>query len=277
MALDQTEIRKSVKNRIYQSGLGQKPSIRQTDQGTAAVTDDVVVFDMLTGEGDKLRPGQTLSTYNGAVDAAYGFYVLSVATDTITCANGDRGPVIPNSTTLPQLLEHQADVTEAEIDLAIGDIIDSYLFPELFDIVLDSFTPSMASLQSDADPLDREIIRAWQAVGPTLYQVPIKLVENMPTGEFSSGKMLVYDVRITTDVNYSSKRNVAIATSTGVGLEALIARGAAAICIEGIEGAPTEEGGQESRKAWASFYNTKRQMETALAKESVTSFKVDRG
>ena len=277
MALDQTEIRKSVKNRIYQSGLGQKPSIRQTVLGNSSVTNDAVDFTLLAGEGDKVRPGQTLSTYNAEVGSTYGFYVLSVSTDTVTCANGDRGSAIADTTALPHLLEHQADVTEAEIDLAIGDIIDSYLFPELFDIILDSFTPNMSSLQSNADPLDVEILRAWQKVGPTLYQVPIKLVENMPTGEFASGNMLVYDVRITTDVDYSSKRRVGIATSTGVGLEALIARGAAAICIEGIEGAPTEEGGQESRKAWASFYNTKRQMETALAKESVTSFKVDRG
>ena len=163
------------------------------------------------------------------------------------------------------------------VQTAIDDIINSYLFPEVFDIFMDSFTPNFASLQSTADADDEEIVRAWQKLGTVTYQVPIKLIQNMPTAEFSTGKMLTYDVRSGADVDYSVKRRVSIANSTNTALEGLIAKGAAALCIEGVEEAPSEDAEQQSRPLWASFYNAKRQFETDIAKESVTSFKVDRG
>jgi hypothetical protein len=277
MALTRGNIVKAVKSRIYNTGLGQKPSLRQ-GTGTAAVTDDLVVFSVASGEGAKIRPGQILSSWN-STDAtdAYGFYVLSLSTDELTCANGYDGVAIANSASVPGLLEHQANPTEYTVQAAIDDIVASYLFPEVFDIFMDSFTPNLASLQTTADADNEEIIRAWQKVGPTTYQVPIKLIQNMPTAEFSTGKMVTYDVRVSTDVDYSVKRRVSIANSTNLALEGLIAKGAAALCIEGVEEAPDEEGQQQSRPLWASFYNAKRQFETDIAKESVTQFRVDRG
>ena len=277
MALTRGDIVKATKARIYNTGLGQKPSIRQAT-GTAAVTGDVVVFNVATGEGAKLRAGHILSAWSSTdADDAYGFYILSLSTDEVTAANGYNGVAIANSATMPVLLEHQANPTEYMVQTAIDDIINSYLFPEVFDIFLDSFTPSFASLQSAADADDEEIIRAWQKVGPILYQVPIKLIQNMPTAEFASGKMVTYDVRVSTDVDYSVKRKVSIANSTDPALVGLIAKGAAALCIEGVEEAPDEDGQQQSRPLWASFYNAKRQFETAIAKEAVTKFRVDRG
>ena len=273
--LSRPDIVKAVKDRIYNSGLGEKPSIRQAS-GNSAVTGDTVVFTV--ADGTKVRQGHVLSSY-GTTDAddAYGFYVLSISTNELTCVNGYDGAAIADVTAMPALLEHQAEVGEYQIQKAIDDIINSYLFPELFDIFVDSFTPSMSALQTDADPLDHEIIRAWQKIGTTMYQVPIKLIQNMPTSQFSSGKMFIYDVRSATDVDYSVKRKVAIATSTDPALEGLIAKGAAALTIEGVEGAVDEENPSQSRPLWASFYNAKRQFETAIAKEAVTQFKVDRG
>ncbi|KKK76603.1 hypothetical protein LCGC14_2861950, partial [marine sediment metagenome] len=184
MALTRGNIVKAVKARIYNTGLGQKPSIRQ-GTGTAVVTDDIVVFSVATGEGAKIRAGHILSSWN-STDAtdAYGFYVLSLLTDEVTCANGYNGAAIANSASVPALLEHQAEPTEYMVQTAIDDIVASYLFPEVFDIFMDSFTPNFASLQSTADVDDEEIIRAWQKIGGTTYQVPIKLIQNMPTAEF---------------------------------------------------------------------------------------------
>lgn len=277
MALSRPDIVKGVKARIYNSGIGQKPSVRE-GTGTATVTGDKVAFSLASGEGAKVRKGQVLSSW-GTTDTtdAYGFYVLSVSTDALVCVNGFNGAAIANSATVPVLLEQQAAPTEYDVQAAIDDIVASYLYPELFDIVMDSFTPNMTTLQTQADALDVEIIRAWQKVGPTLYQVPIKLIQNMPTAEFASGQMLTYDVRLQTDVDYSAKRKIALATSTDAALEGLIAKGAAALCIEGVEEAPDEDGEQASRPLWASFYNAKRQMENSIAKESVTQFRVDRG
>ena len=277
MALTRGNIVKAVKERIYNSGLGQKPSLRQSSD-TATVVGDTVSFDVAAGTGAKLRAGHVLSSWN-STDAtdAYGFYVLSISTDTVTCANGYSGVAIANAATIPPILEHQAEPTEYVVQKAIDDIIDSYLFPEVFDIFMDSFTPNLATLQSNADADDQEIIRAWQKVGPTLYQVPIKLIQNLPTAEFASGNMLTYDVRVSTSVDYSAKRKVTIANSTDTALEGLIAKGAAALCIEGVEEAPEEGAEQQSRPLWSSFYNAKRQFETSIAKEAVTQFKVDRG
>ncbi len=278
MALTRANIVKAVKSRIYNSGLGQKPSLRR-GTGTATVADDIVTFSVVGGEGAKIRAGHILSSWNSTdTTDAYSFYVLSLSTDALTCANGYEGTAIANSANVPALLEHQAEPTEYVVQAAIDDIIVGYLFPEVFDIIMDSFTPDFSSLQTNADTLDEEIIRAWQKIGGTTYQVPIKLIQNMPTADFASGKMLTYDVRVSTDVDYSAKRRVSIANSTNLALEGLIAKGAAALCIEGVEVVPEEEGEQpQSRPLWASFYNAKRQLETDIAKESVTAFRVDRG
>jgi hypothetical protein len=242
------------------------------------VTDDTVTFSLATDEGAKVKSGQILSSWNSAdADDAYGFYVITVTGDSVLCANGYDGAAIANSAAVPAFLEHQADPAEYTVQTAIDDIIASYLFPELFDIVMDSFTPNLSNLQTEADVLDVEIIRAWQKIGPTTYQVPIKLIQNMPTDTFTSGKMLAYDAVTAIDINYSAKRKIAIATSSDPALVGLIAKGAAALCIEGVEEAPKEDEEQQSRPLWASFYNAKRQMETSIAKESVTQFKVDRG
>ena len=277
MALTRANIVKLVKDRLYNPGLGEKPSLRQAE-GTATVTGDLVDITTVTGEGVKIKPGHKLSSWN-STDAsdAYGFYVLSVSSETITCANGHEGAAIANSATTPVVLEHQATVTEYFVQKAIDDIIASYLFPEVFDIAMDSFTPDLTSQQTQADTLDEEIIRAWQKVGVTTYQIPIKLIQNVPTATFASGKMLSYSVRSSIDVDYSAKRKVALATSSDLALEGLIAKGAAALCAEGIEEATTEEQVPASRPLWASFYNAKRQFETSVAKEAVTQFKVDRG
>ena len=277
MALTRGNIVKAVKSRIYNSGLGQKPSLRR-GTGSVTVADDIVTFSVVTGEGAKIRAGHILSSWNSTdTTDAYGFYVLSLSSDALTCANGYNGAAIANSATVPAIMEHQAEPTEYTVQAAIDDIIAAYLYPEVFDIIMDSFTPNFASLQSTADANDEEIIRAWQKIGPTTYQVPIKLIQNMPTAEFSTGKMVTYDVRVSTDVDYSAKRRVSITNSTNTALEGLIAKGAAALCVEGVEEAPDEEGEQQSRPLWASFYNAKRQLETDIAKESVTQFKVDRG
>jgi hypothetical protein len=277
MALVRGDIVKATKDRIYNSGLGQKPSLRLAT-GNTSVTGDTVTFSLATDEGAKVRAGHILSTWN-TTDAtdAYVFYVIQPTGDSVLCANGYGGTAIADSVAVPTILEHQAEPTEYVVQKAIDDIVASYLFPEVFDIIMDSFTPDLSSLQSQADVLDMDIIRAWQKIGPTTYQVPIKLIENMPTGDFASGKMLTYDAVTSIAINYSAKRKVSIATSTDLALTGLIAKGAAALCIEGVEEAPKEDETQESRPLWASFYNAKRQFETAIAKESVTQFKVDRG
>ena len=287
MALSQSTIVSSVKDKIYNTGLGEKPSIRQAT-GTATVSGGTVTFSVAAGQGAAHRAGHVLSSYN-STDAtdAYGFYILSIATDSITAVNGYEGAAIANAASMPALLEHQAPITEYRIHNAIDEIVAGYLFPEVFDVFNGTFTPNLATLQSNGDAGIEEVLRAWQYIGPTLYQVPLRIEPFMPTSEFASGKMLSYDVMTGTIVHYSASRRVSLADSSGTALEALIAKGAAALVVEGTETSSEWETSKNdarersqrnpSRPLWQSFYQAKRQYAEDFSRDVVRQWKVDRG
>lgn len=288
MALTRANIVSKVKDKIYNTGLGEKPSIRR-GTGTVTVSGDIATFDLNAGEGDEVRAGQVLSAYSSTdTDDAYGFYVLSISTDTLTTVNGYEGAAIANSAATPALLEHQAPVTAYRIQSAIDDIINNYLYPEVYDVITDTFTPNLATGQSDADANDEWILRCWQKVGPTYYQIPCKLEENVSTTMFASGKMLVYDAIYGATAYYSAARRVSLANSENTALEELIAKGAAALVIEGTE-APTQwetakndsvnrgELQSASRPLWQSFYQAKRQFMDDVTRSTVLEWKIDRG
>lgn len=287
MALSRSTISSKVKNYLYNTGIGEKPSIRQTS-GNSTVSGDTVTFNMASGEGAKVRAGQVLSTY-GATDTsdAYGFYVLSISTDTITAVNGYEGAAIPNSTSVG-LLEHQAPVTEFRVHQAIDDIIDNYLYPEVFDLIEDEIaSPNLTTGQSNADAADERVFRAWQQLGGIWYQIPAKIVKNVDTSMFASGRMIAYDAMHGSAIKYSAVRKVTIANSTDTALEDIIAKGAAALCLEGTEPSTqweyTKNDARErsqqgpSMGLWSSFYQARRNYSESLSRESVLEFKIDRG
>lgn len=287
MALSTSTILSKTKDYLYNSGLGEKPSIRQGN-GSSTVTGDIVTVPLATDEGAKLRPGHILSSYSAANSAAaYVFYVLSVSTDTATCVNGWQGATaIANSTAIPSLLEHQAPVTEYRMFQAIDEIVESFLWPTLYDIRTDSFTPDMTSMQSNADADDEYILRAWQQLGGVTYQVPASLVDNIDTSLFASGKMLQYDVVYPGTVYYSAGRKIDLTNSTNTAYEGLIAKGAAAILLEGTEASTQWESAKNdarerrtdaSRSLWQSFYQTKRELSDQLSRDTHTEFVIERG
>ena len=287
MALSTSTIFSQVKNYLYNSGLGEKPSIRQ-GTGTVTVSGDIVTFDLAAGQGGKIRAGHVLQVYNPADDTAcYAFYVISVSTDTLTCINGYEGsPTIANSAATPSLLEHQPPVLDAAIFRFIDQIVDSYLYPDVYDVFTDSFTPNLVSGQTAADADDMHIIRAWQSLGGIVYQIPCKVVHNMPTSLFATGKMLQYNVPYGASVGYSAARKVSLTNSTNTALEDLIAKGAAALALESTEASTQwesakndarERQGSPSRQMWQAFMLSKQSFANELAQETHTEFEIDRG
>jgi hypothetical protein len=243
---------------------------------------------MVAGQGGKLRDGHVLYAYNPAdADASYGFYVLSVSTDTVTAVNGYEGAAIANSASMPALLEHQSPISPAKIHNAIDDIIDGYLWPQIYDVEADSFTANLTTFQSAGDARDEKVLRAWQVIGSTLYQVGVNVSHDVDTSLFATGVMLSYDVVVPGTIYYSATRKVSLANSTNTQLEQLIAKGAAALVIEGAapstEWETSKNDARERRdtnspqKLWQSFYTAKREFASQLAQQNISEFRYDRG
>ena len=286
MALSQSGIVSKAKASIYSSGLGEKPSIRQTT-GNSSVSGDLVTFDMASGQGAKLREGHVLTSLAAtSASDAYSFYVLDVSTDTVTAVNGYDGTAIADATAVG-LLEHNAPVSEYMLFDKVDEIIDGYLYPEIYDIINDSFTANLATGEVDADANDEEVLRAWQIVGGRMWQVPARLVDNMPTSQFASGKMIAHDVSVGGTVYYSAVRRVSQANSSGNNLESLIAKGVAALAMETAEASTfweyAKNDAKERRESspsqvlWRQFYTAKSLLAEDFSRERVTSFKVNRG
>ncbi len=95
-----TEIVTRARSILYGSGLGERPSIRETNASAAETTSgQQVTFDMATGEAAKIKPGDILSVYDPDTELdAHVVYVLGISTDTITAINGFLGsPLIVGS------------------------------------------------------------------------------------------------------------------------------------------------------------------------------------
>lgn len=285
MALSRNTILSLAKDRLYGTGLGEKPSLRQ-GSGSTSVSGSTVTFDVT--DGTKVKPGHVLSSYGSSDTAdAFGFYVLSVSTNSLTCVNGYEGAAIGDAVSVAtSIFEHQAPVTEHRLQNAIDEIVDGYLYPEIFDVASDSFTPNLSTGQSNGDASDEEILRAWQKIGPTIYQIPMSVEPYMPAAEFASGKMLSYDVISSTTVYYSAIRRVTIAGSSGTALEGLIAKGAAALALEGAEASTQWESAKNdarersmtmSQSLWQDFYQAKQQLREDISRDTVRNWKIERG
>ena len=283
MALDQSTILAYARNRVYGTGLGEKPSIRQTLGSWTDAGGGLYTFAAADAtEAGKIKGGHMLSS-RGATSLAASFtmQVLGVSGTTVTCAL-DQGTAPTGSV---GLLEHGAQVTEYDIFVAINDIVESYLFPHIYDIATSTFAPDIAYGQSEANALDEEVLRAWQTLGGQERQIPITLTKNLDSTQFTSGKMFSYNALTGTDVAVSTIRRVSLATSTDTRLQDLIGKGAAALVVEGAEQAANWEYSKNdarerppmaSRSLWSSFFTARQLLADDLSRNRVTEIVVSR-
>jgi len=286
MALDKQGITKRTRHRLYGAGLGEKPTI-VSGTGNAAVSGSLATFDVAAGKGATLRAGHIITAYDPAANAAYGFYITDISTDTLTTINGYSGDSIANAAAVPSLLEVNAPVPAHVIHEAIDEIINGYLWPEVFDIVVDSFTPNQSTFQSNANALDERIIRGWQKSGNFTTRIPIELTKNVGTVDFASGKMISYDTTSGNDIYYTVLRRVSLANSTANALNGIIAKGAAAlvsesVALDGMWESSRKDAQERSDRSpadrlWQSFHSARRQYSEDLSRDTVGEFTVNRG
>jgi len=191
------------KDQLTGHGIGEAPPIRRvaSTSAFAVVNGDVVTFDLVAGEGAKVRAGEVLSSYN-ATDAtdAWVFYILSVSTDTVTVVNGYQGA--PSATVagdLDDVLLNQGDPdswTEYSLYRKVQALMENQLYPSIWSWGSATITsPSLATHQAEIPATVLAVEGAWQVLGGIAYPVSWWLTRDVPTAVSSTNSIFGYDAR----------------------------------------------------------------------------------
>lgn len=291
------DIVERAKNIIYGTGLGRKPALRRVaaDAAETGVGNEVVTFALLSGEGDKVKKGQILSVRSAETEgSAHVFYVLDVATDTVTAVDGYGGaPALTTDNIDGVVLEQNPLVTNFEIFEAIDQVVANHLWPEIY--MFDTATissPDLVNGQEAVGATVQEIVSSWQINGPDV--VPVAHLPKQPlnvhTSLASTGKMVTFDWIDGSTGYYTFKRKVVEGDDDGdPDLTRLIAAGAAAIAISNSiteltldRALPDNQNAAQLRQAasdrlWRDFLTIKGQMALELQREEPNRIYVDRG
>lgn len=286
MALDTAEIRSLTRDILYGTGLGEKPTLRVAS-GSSAVTGKLVDFTI--DDGSKLRAGDVLSQYGSTSTAdAYSFYVTAIDTNDLTCINGYEGTAIADATSMAgMVLEVMPLVGEWKVFEAIDIVIQRFLWPEVFDMEVDTVTPDLTTGQVAVDARDEEILSAWQKIGTQTYPVSFALEKKMSTALFPSGRMGSFDFIDNSLLYYAAKRRInATDSENSAALDNLIATGAAAISLGGTQVETSldssKKDSQERGKRdiasmlWRDFMVQKQVFSEDLSRDTVINFVVER-
>ena len=290
MALNVETIKNMTRGIVYGSGLGEKPSIvTAASSSGASVSGGKITFNLATGYGAKIRAGDILSTMGASSSSgANTFYVLSVSGDSVTCINSYDGSTAGSSSTVDgALFEVMPLVTEYQIYNAIDVVVETFLWPEVFEIVEATVTPDLTSGQVALNAADEEILHAFQKVGSIIYPISFHLEKAMDSSLFSSGRMGSFDFIDGSTTYYAAKRRISTSTSTGAtDLYMLIATGAAAIALGGtqIETSldSSKKDSQEreqldpTTKIWRNFITLKQVYSEDLSRDTVMHFVIER-
>lgn len=230
-----TDIIKLAKPLLYGSGLGEKPSlVRAAASASISTTGAVTTFNLLAGDGAKVRAGDILSVL-GATDESDAFvcYVIGVATDTVTVTFID-GSAVPTGTDLDSaVLELNPFVHELALARAIGVVFDFWFYPHIFTFnnAL-SYTPNLTDGQVEVAASVREILSAHQVVNGTVYPIQFNLMRNMHTTLSSTGSLATFwamdgsTIYVTGIEEYDD-------TTADLTIQYLAATGAAALAMDG--------------------------------------------
>ncbi len=230
-----------VRSVLYGQGLGEKPSLKACDAtASVSVTGAQVSFDLAAGGGASVKPGHILSSINPNDAAkAYAFYVLSVATDTVTAYNGYHGaPSIADSSADldAAVLEHQPLRTEFEIHEAIDVVFNSMLYPEVTAFEYGAVTPDPRYGQVELFANVRTIDSAWQIIAGYMTQIPFGECRNVPSPISSTGVLGTFDHMDLSTIYFTYLRKLIIGDEdvdpNGSALIQMVATGAAALALD---------------------------------------------
>jgi hypothetical protein len=259
-----------VRDYIYGTGLGEKPSIRRAHAAAnSSQASGVATFLMASGEGDKIKAGNVLSVVDfssaSSESTSYCFYVLSVATDTVTAvAEYMGGPAISATTALNgALFEQNPLVTQARIHQAIDSIFSAYLWPSVWKYGQRTVTPNMSTLQSPVPSAVEAVERGYQVISNIAMGIDVGLAKNTDTTVVATtGTLLVYDPYDATTIYLTTRERLALGDeSTYPQITDMVAAGAAAICIDSAVTAAAQEKSKKesterqirSQELWQAF------------------------
>lgn len=290
------DIHQRIKQILYGQGLGEAPSLRRAAaNANEGLTGQVANFDVLAGEGAKIKAGNTLSAYTTVAADMHVFYVLPIATDTITVVNAYLGsPAIVGSDSGDLdnfVLEQNPIATNFEIDEAIDTIMANMLWPQVYDVVEATITtPDLVDGQEGVVAEAEWIHYAYQIIGPTA--VPIHFTpqtRTVATAIVSTGKLATFQWINATTGYYQYRAKFAEADEADTELTRLIALGAAALLLGGalieaaIEGTKKDNVEAISQRQaigsslWRDFLTLRQGMSEELGRRLPNQIIVNRG
>lgn len=291
----QADIFNVVRTLLYGTGLGEKPSIRRgaANASEGLVGDPIITFDLFTDEGDYVKPGEVLAVYSAAAAGAHVIYVLSVSNDTVTGINGGLigAPAVTDGDLDNALFEQDPLVSSHEIHAAISQIIQGYLWPDIYNIEDKTIaSPDLVDGQEGVSTDSEEIMAAWQIIGDTVYSVPFQRHPlDVNTAIKSTGKMAEFDWFDGGTGYYTVKTKIVDDDDGGDNLTRIIATGAAALLLGGSAVEATLENtkkdnadavgqrGQVGGLLWRDFLTLKAEYARELGRHNEARVLIDRG
>ncbi len=286
---------------LYGTGLGEKPAIRlalaDTNERSSGIPPQLIVFDMVAGEGAECAPGQILSVYDPETEAdAHAIYITSIATDAITGINGYLGsPKVTgsNSGDLDNaLLEHEPLVTGFEIFEAIDTVFSAYLWPDVYNIAdVSVASPDLVDGQHEVAATVMRITDAYQVIGPTIHKIShTRHPEDVHTTLSSTGKLAQFDWIDGGTGYYTYHAKLVEADEATQELTQLIATGAAAVTLGGhlvettIQGTKAHNAQAVSQRQqvgsllWRDFLTIRQGLSEELTRQGTSNIiSIDRG
>jgi hypothetical protein len=226
------------KDILYNSGLGEKPSIRRVASDASVSTSGALVtFSLASGEGTKVRAGQILSSVSpNEKTKAFVFYVVSVATDAITAVNGYNGaPSIASSATdiNSGILEHQALVSEFTIHQKVDTIFSKFLYPDAYKRSTRTITPDLTKYESELPAAVERVTRAVQRISGFTRDIEFGIAKDLHTTVSSTGSRIFYRPLDGSTIFLTTIERLAVGDeATDAGLIDLVASGAAALSLD---------------------------------------------
>ena len=275
-------------------GLGEKPALRRAAADALEnISGDILTFDVLAGEGAKIKAGHVLSVLTTVEASMHVVYVLDVSTDTLTCVNGYLGSPVVADTNLDGVVFEQNPVSTAyEIDEAIDTVMARFLWPHIYDIVTAEITaPNLVNGQ-EAVPADcEEIISSWQIVGPHRHSVAVspKIPLEVDTTLASTGKLVRFEWFTSTTGRFTYRAKFLEADEADTELTHIIALGTAALLLGGTLMETTVEStkkdnavavGQRAQAGsliWRDFLTLRQAMSEEQSKRLPQRIYIDRG
>lgn len=283
----------AVKAVLYGQGMGEQPSIVQAAADAAeTITSPKIVFNLLAGEGSKIRAGDVLSFLSASDSTkAYALYVLSLSTDAVTAMMQYRGsPIVVADALDGGLFEVDPLVVEHEIHSAIDTVFARMLYPQCFKFAQSSITPDLSTGEVELNALDMEVLSAKQVIGGQTYIVPSGLERNLHTTVSSTGVLGTFDFADSSTTYVTTKRKLALGdedASTPIDIVKMVATGAAALLLGAtITESELERSKQDDQNrrlptaaqiAWRDFLTLKKAFAEEISRDGVTKFLVNRG